>query len=181
MKRICVYCGSSSGTRTSYTQAAQELGQGIAQRNLELVYGGASIGLMGIVASAALKQGARVVGIVPSVLSDREIIHAGLSELIEVDSMHTRKARMAELADAFVALPGGLGTFDEVCEILCWGIIGIHKKPCFLIDTDGFWAPFRTLLDHAVTEGFLSAEARSLARFVATPTEMFSELALVAE
>ncbi len=162
-RSICVFCASSKGTEPVYLEEAGALGRAIAERGWQLVYGGAHVGLMGAVADAALAHGAPVIGVIPSALMDREIAHRGLTELIEVGSMHERKAEMAARADAFLALPGGLGTLDELCEVLTWSLLGIHRKPIVLINTAGYWNAFLKMLDEAVAAGFLRPAHRSLA------------------
>jgi uncharacterized protein (TIGR00730 family) len=168
---ICVFCASSSGNDPAFLAAATALGQAIAARGWQLVYGGAHVGMMGALADAALAGGAAVVGVIPHAIVSREIAHSGLTELIEVNSMHERKAEMARRADAFIALPGGLGTLDELCEILTWALLGIHQKPILLINTAGYWNPFLHLLDAAVENGFLRAHHRGLASVVGTPAQ----------
>ena len=163
MKRLCVFCGSSFGNRPEYRQAAVALGTLLAERGLELVYGGGNVGLMGAVADACLRAGGRVTGVIPQSLLDKEVGHHGLTSLEVVDSMHTRKARMAELADGFIALPGGFGTFEEFCEILTWGQLGFHVKPMGLLNVNGFYDPLLALFDKAVEEGFLRAQNRAMA------------------
>jgi uncharacterized protein (TIGR00730 family) len=162
MRRICVFCGSSLGSRPAFADAAQSLGRELASRGLELVYGGASVGLMGLVADAVLHAGGRAIGVIPEPLASKEIAHAGLSELHVVGSMHERKAKMAELADGFVTLPGGIGTFEETFEILTWAQLGLHRKPCGLLDIAGYYAPVVQLLDHAVAEGFVRPDHLSM-------------------
>ena len=162
LRRICVFCGSSAGGSAAYGAAARALGTLLARRGLGLVYGGASVGLMGAVADAALAGGGEVVGVIPGALAAKEIAHAGLTRLEVVASMHERKARMAELADGFVALPGGMGTLEELSEVLTWAQLGIHDKPCALLDVDGYWRPLVAFLDHAVEERFLRPEHRAL-------------------
>ncbi|TAM58305.1 TIGR00730 family Rossman fold protein [bacterium] len=157
MRRICVFCGSKSGVRPAYADAARSLGSAIAQRGLELIYGGGSLGLMGQLADAALAAGGRVTGVLPRGLFSREVPHRGLSELIEVASMHERKSVMADLSDAFVALPGGFGTCDELFEIVTWAQIGIHTKPIALMDVDGYFAPLAAFAAQAEHEGFIAA------------------------
>lgn len=162
MDSICVFCGSAMGSRPIYEAAARELGQSAAERNLEIVYGGAGVGLMGALADAALAAGGRVQGVIPQDLLDRELAHPGLTELHVVDSMHARKAKMVALSDAFVALPGGLGTLDELFEIATWKQLGHHDKVIGLINVDGFFDPLLDYLAHAEREGFVprtSAEA----------------------
>ncbi len=162
VKYICVFCGSTSGRRPAYARAARAFGAALAERDMGLVYGGGSIGLMGVVADAALAGGAEVLGVIPKALARREIAHHGLTRLEVVPSMHVRKARMAELSDAFVALPGGIGTLEELFEVLTWGYLGIHAKPVGLLDVGGYWRPLIRLLDHAVEEGFLRPAHRKL-------------------
>jgi uncharacterized protein (TIGR00730 family) len=162
MKSVCVFCGSSPGARPGYRDGAERLATAIAKRGLDLVYGGASVGLMGVLADAALAAGGRVVGVLPRALDRKEIAHAGLSELRIVDSMHERKAQMAERSDAFVALPGGIGTLEEWFEVLTWSQLGFHAKPCGLLDVDGYFAPLLALLDRAVSERFVTPEHRSM-------------------
>lgn len=167
MKRICVFCGSSSGTRPVYRSAAQALGRSLAEQGLELVYGGGNVGLMGTVADACLAAGGQVIGVIPQALMGKEVAgrhleHRQLTRLEVVDSMHTRKARMAELADGFIALPGGFGTFEEFCEIITWGQLGFHTKPCGLLNVEGYYDALLGLFDHAVAEGFLRQENRQL-------------------
>jgi uncharacterized protein (TIGR00730 family) len=162
MKRVCVFCGSSLGTRDVYRDAAASLGAALASRQLELVYGGARIGLMGVVADAALAAGGRVTGVMPAAMVDRELAHTGLSDLRIVSTMHERKALMEQLSDGFVTLPGAMGTLDETCEILTWGQLGLHAKPCGLLDVDGYYTSFLALLDRAVVEGFLRPQHRAM-------------------
>ncbi len=152
---VGVFCGSSFGDRELYRQAAEEAGREIARRGWTLVYGGASVGLMGAVADAALLAAGRVVGVIPRALVAYEIAHGRLSELRVVESMHERKALMADLSDAFLALPGGYGTWDELCEILTWGQLGIHTKPCGLLNSDGYYDGLLAQRDRAVQDGFL--------------------------
>lgn len=155
MQRVCVFCGSANGARPSYADAAGELGAALARRSLGLVYGGGSIGLMGIVADAVLRAGGSAIGVIPRGLYSAEIAHAGLTELRVVSGMHERKAVMASLADAFIALPGGLGTFEELLEMLTWLQLGIHRKPVAALDVEGYWRGLRMLLDDAVGAGFV--------------------------
>jgi uncharacterized protein (TIGR00730 family) len=162
LRRICVYCGSNPGRDGVYRVATQRLAGLLAARGVEVVYGGGAVGLMGALADAALAAGGRVTGVIPQALVDREIGHQGLTELQVVGSMHERKMRMAELSDAFVALPGGIGTLEEIIEVLTWTQLGLHAKPCALLDVDGFYAPLRRFLDHAVAEGFLSQAHRDM-------------------
>ena len=160
VKSVCVFCGSRTGTRPEYVEGARLLGTELARRGLTLVYGGSKIGLMGAMADAALAGGGRVVGVLPEVLQTHEISHPGLSELLLVDSMHTRKALMAERADAFIAMPGGVGTFEELFEITTWAQLGLHAKPIGLLNVAGFYEPLLELMRRAVAEGFIP-EARA--------------------
>lgn len=155
-RRVCVYCGSRSGNRPAYTEAARSLARELAARDCDLVYGGASVGLMGVVADAMLAAGREVIGVLPSALFQREVAHRGLTRLVEVDSMHARKATMAELSDAFIALPGGFGTLEELFEALTWTQLGLHAKPCGLLDAEGYFGHLARFLAHSVTEGFVS-------------------------
>ena len=162
MRSICVFCGSRPGVRPAYRAAAELLGKTLAERGLELVYGGGNVGLMGVVADACLAAGGKVVGVIPRALMEWEVGHEGLSRLEVVDSMHTRKARMAELADGFIALPGGLGTFEELFEILTWAQLGFHNKPTALLNVEAYYQPLIQLMDRGVGEGFMKAENRGL-------------------
>ena len=167
IRRICVYCGSNTGTRPAYTAAAARLGLALGERGLGLVYGGGNVGLMGVLADAALAAGADVIGVIPEALEAKELAHPRLTELRVVASMHERKALMAELADGFIALPGGLGTLDELFETWTWAQLGFHGKPCGLLDVEGYFQPLIAFLDHAVAEGFVRSEHRRMA-FVET-------------
>ena len=160
--RVCVFCGSRSGERSIYADTAAALGTLLARRDFGLVYGGGNIGLMGIVADAALAAGGEVIGVIPQHLQQCEVAHAGLTRLHVVDSMHTRKALMADIADVFVAAPGGFGTLDELCEILTWAQLGLHGKPCGLLNVAGYFDPLLAMFDQATREGFLSAQHRQL-------------------
>lgn len=164
IRNVCVFCASSNGADPVFLEAAKALGTSIAERGWRLVYGGADVGLMSALANAALAAGGKVTGVIPHALVSREIAHPGLTELIETASMHERKAEMAKRADAFLVLPGGLGTLDEMCEILTWGLLGIHDKPVVLINTAGYWNRFFDLLDGAVDAGFLRPPHRVLCR-----------------
>jgi uncharacterized protein (TIGR00730 family) len=174
--RVCVFCGSSRGSSPGYADVATGLGTALASRGIGVVYGGGDVGLMGIVADAALAAGGEVIGVMPEGLVAREIAHGGLTELRVTRSMHERKAQMADLADGFIALPGGLGTFDELCEILTWAQLGLHTKPVVLLDVEGFWAPFVDLLDGAVAAGFLRPIHRDLAQRAGTVDEALARL-----
>ena len=162
MKRVCVFCGSATGNQPVYREAAEAMGSLLAKRGIGLVYGGGHVGLMGVIADAVLAGGGEAIGVIPQALADREIAHAGLTKLHVVDSMHTRKAMMAERADAFIALPGGLGTMEELFEVLTWRLLGIHRKPAGLLDVAGYYAPLTTFLEHSITEGFLRTEQLAL-------------------
>jgi len=171
IKRVAVYCGSANGSDPLFLAEAKRLGIAIAEAGLGLVYGGASVGLMGAVADAALSGGAEVIGVLPEILSGSEIAHRGLTRLEMVPSMHERKARMVKLADAFLMLPGGYGTLDEMMEIVTWKQLRLHAKPCILINTSGYWDGLLAFLDRAVDAGFLKAENRRLLEVVATAGE----------
>jgi len=160
--RICVFCGSSTGNGTRYADAATALGELLAVRGIGLVYGGAKVGTMGILADAALRAGGEVIGVIPEQLMSVEVGHEGLSELHVVADMHERKAKMAQLCDAFVALPGGAGTLEELFEVWTWAQLGIHTKPIGLLDVDGYYAPLRRFVEHMVGEGFLREQHRDL-------------------
>ena len=161
MKSICVYCGSNAGNNPAYAAQAKALGARLAAEGIALVYGGGNVGLMGIVADAVLANGGDVIGVIPQQLVDWEVAHRGVTRLEVVDSMHTRKARMFELSDGFVALPGGFGTLDEMFEMLTWRQLGLGKKPCAFLDVNGFWQPLMAMLDSMVRERFLHAEQRN--------------------
>jgi len=162
MKRICVYCGSNPGLLPDYCAAARSLGYELARRGLGLVYGGASIGVMGAVADAILERGGQAIGVIPHSLATREVSHDGLDELIIVNSMHQRKAKMAELSDGFIALPGGWGTFEEIFEILTWAQLGMHEKPCGLLNAASYYDHLFAFLDHAVEQKFVKEEFRPM-------------------
>ena len=162
MQSICVFCGSNSGARSSYADAARELGRTIAARGLRLIYGGAAVGLMGELANAALAAGGVAIGVIPAALLEREIAHSGLTELHAVRSMHERKARMADLSDGFIALPGGAGTLEELFEIWTWGQLGHHKKPVGLLNVEGFFDPLLSFIDQQCRERFMRPEHRDM-------------------
>ena len=162
MKRICVYCGSRPGSQPDYTKAAETLARALVKRNIEVVYGGASVGTMGVLANTVLAEGGHVIGIIPQSIVDREVVHRGLTDLRVVASMHERKALMAELSDGFIALPGGIGTLDEVVEILSWGQLGLHQKPCGLLNVRDYYRGLIDFLDHAVAERFVTKEHRDM-------------------
>ncbi|HUO16938.1 MAG TPA: TIGR00730 family Rossman fold protein [Verrucomicrobiae bacterium] len=161
-KRICVFCGSSAGKRPEYRDCAEQLGDELARRNIALVYGGGKVGLMGAIADATLAAGGEVIGVIPEHLMALEIGHRGLTKLHVVRSMHERKALMADLSDAFIALPGGFGTLEEFCEIVTWAQLGLHAKPCGLLNVLDYYSPLLAMLDHAVEERFLKPENRAL-------------------
>jgi len=162
MKSIGVFCGSNSGTGTAYAEAARALARAIAARGIRLVYGGGSIGLMGELGEAALAAGGHVIGVTPRRLIEKEVVHRGLTELRVVETMLERKALMAELSDAFIALPGGLGTLDELFEMLTWSQLGIHRKPCALLDVDDYYGKLAGFLDHAVAQRFITPQHRAM-------------------
>ncbi|SHF76290.1 hypothetical protein SAMN02745148_03475 [Modicisalibacter ilicicola DSM 19980] len=176
MPRICVYLGSREGHDPRFREAAVELGRRIAERGYGLVYGGAHVGLMGAVANAALEAGGEVIGVMPYHLVDREMAHAGLSRLIHVDSMHERKAVMAKHADAFIALPGGIGTLEELFEVWTWQYLGLHDKPVGVLDVAGFYRPLLSFLDDATNAGFLNTATRAKLRHADTPDSLLDIL-----
>jgi hypothetical protein len=162
LRRLCVFCGAQPGARPAYREAAAAFGWLLAESGIGVVYGGASIGLMAAVADAALEAGGEVIGVIPQALVDREVAHHGLSDLRIVHSMHERKALMAELSDGFVALPGGVGTLEELFEVWTWSHLGLHRKPCALLDVQGFYSGLHTFVDHMETEGFLRPGVRDM-------------------
>jgi len=162
MQAICVFCGASAGDRPTYAGAARALAAQLVERDLTLIYGGGSIGVMGILADAMLAGGGRVIGVLPEHLSRREVAHTGVTEMHIVGSMHERKALMAELSDGFIALPGGLGTMDELFEMLTWTQLGLQRKPCALFDVDSYYASLAAFLDHAVTQRFIAPQHRAM-------------------
>jgi uncharacterized protein (TIGR00730 family) len=176
MRRLCVFCGSSRGKRSIHADGARRLGEAMATRGLGLVYGGGHIGLMGVLADAVLGAGCEAIGVIPRSMVDKELAHAGLSELHVVDTMHQRKALMAELADGFAALPGGFGTADELFEILTWAQLGLHAKPIGLLNTAGYFDPLLAWLDRAVLDGFLQPAHRQLLLESAEPNELLEQL-----
>ncbi|OWY40218.1 Rossman fold protein, TIGR00730 family [Xenophilus sp. AP218F] len=155
MKSICLFCGSNKGAKPEYVAAAERFGRTLAEQGIALVYGGGNVGLMGVAADAALAAGGRVIGVIPEFLQAKEVGHKGLSELHVTQTMHQRKALMAELSDGFIALPGGFGTFDELFEILTWAQLSVHSKPVGLLDSAGFYQPLYAMIKHAVAEGFV--------------------------
>ena len=177
MTRICVFCGSSVGNRPAYREAAGALAQALVRRGLGLVYGGARVGLMGVLADTMLQHRGDVIGVIPQALLDREIAHAGLADLRVVGSMHERKALMVELADGFIALPGGYGTLEEFSEVVTWAQLGLHRKPCGLLDVDGYFDPLLALFDGAEAAGFLRPENRALVLVANDPETLLDLLA----
>jgi uncharacterized protein (TIGR00730 family) len=177
MRRVCVYAGSNHGSDPAYAESARALGTELAARGIGLVYGGGKVGLMGAIADAALAAGGEAIGVMPQALIDREIGHTGLTELKVVDSMHERKALMAELSDAFVALPGGIGTLEELIEIYTWSQLGIHDKACGVLNVRGYYDGLATFLDHAVSEGFLRAQHRAVLSIAEDPADLLDALA----
>ena len=172
MNSICVFCGSSSGEDPAYAEAARFLGDILARRGITLVYGGGNVGLMGVMADAALEAGGEVIGVIPEALVEREIAHEKLTKLHVVGSMHERKALMSELSDGFVALPGGNGTLEEFFEVLTWAQLGEHRKPCGLLNVARYYDPLLTVLDHMVDRGFLAEKHRSIVQVESTPKDM---------
>ena len=177
LKRICVFCGSSPGVRPEYAAAARSLGCILAQRKIGLVFGGGKVGLMGLLAQAALENGGEVIGVIPKELHEKKVAFTGLSDLRVVATMHERKMLMAELADGFMALPGGLGTLEETFEILTWGQLGLHGKPCGLLDVAGYFTPLLAFLDRVVAEGFLDAAHRAAIMTAEHPQELLGKFA----
>jgi len=175
MKRVCVYCGSSAGAREEYTAAAQQLGAAIARRGLVLVFGGGKVGLMGEVADAALAEGGEVIGVLPRIFAGK-VSHEGLSKLHIVDSLHERKALMIDLSDAFIALPGGMGTMEELFEVLAWLQIGLHSKPCGLLNTCDYYTALLQFLDHSVAEGFVKQAHRAMLLVDDEPDRLLDQL-----
>lgn len=176
LQSICVFCGASPGANPAYPEAAVQLGRYLAEQGIRLVYGGGAVGLMGVVADAALAAGGEVIGIIPQSLKSAEVGHSGLTRLEVVDGMHARKARMAELSDAFIALPGGLGTLEELFEVWTWGQLGYHAKPLGLLDVNGFYSRLGEFLDHLVNEQFVRAPHRAMLQQAQTPAELVNLL-----
>lgn len=176
MKSICVFCGSSLGNNPVYSEAAQELGRLLALQGIGLVYGGAKIGLMGAVADAVLENGGKVIGVIPHFLSGKEVAHNDLTELILVDSMHQRKQKMADLSEGFIALPGGMGTMEELCEILTWAQLGLHQKPIGILNATNFYSHLSSLFDHMLQEGFLRQKHRDLLLQSDNPNELLQKM-----
>jgi uncharacterized protein (TIGR00730 family) len=174
--RFCVFCGSSVGARPAYTAAAKKLGELMARKGIGLVFGGGCIGLMGTIADAVLASGGETVGVIPDGLMRREIGHRGVTQLHVVDTMHQRKALMADLSNAFIALPGGYGTLEEFAEVVTWSQLGIQQKPCALLNIEGYWNGLLAFLDHAVSEDFVRRENRSLVLVGSTPEEVLEKI-----
>lgn len=175
MKRLCVYCGSNNGSRPSYAIAARDLADVLVRHEIELVYGGADKGIMGVIADAVLERGGKVHGVIPKMLCDKEMAHQGLTELHVVSSMHARKSMMAALSDGFIAMPGGFGTLEEIIEIITWGQLRFHDKPCGLLNIDGYFDHLLSYLDHASAEGFLRAENRQMLLCERTATRLIQQ------
>lgn len=173
IRSVCLYCGAKAGSNPAWAAAAEALGRGLAERGMDLVYGGGRVGLMGIAADAALRAGGRVIGIIPHFLRRAEVGHGAVSELIVVDTMHERKQRMSEVADAFVVLPGGLGTLDETFEIVTWKQLGLHDKPIIVADIDGFWRPLRHLMAHIVESELMHGDLDHFVSFAADMPAVF--------
>lgn len=176
MKKVCVYCGSSPGAQPEYARAARELGRVLAGEGLGVIYGGSNVGLMGQLADGALEGGGEVIGVIPRMFVNKGIDHWGLTEVRVVDSLHERKAIMAELGDAFIALPGGMGTLEEFFEVLTWAQLGLHHKPCGLLNTCGYYDKLTDFLNHTVAERFIRGEHRSMILVADTPTALLQEL-----
>lgn len=179
MRRVCVFCGSSVGNKPAYQDAARAMGRLLAERGIGLVYGGGAVGLMGVIADAALAAGGSVIGVIPQALFDREIGHGGVTDLRIVDSMHTRKAMMADLSDAFIAMPGGVGTFEEFFEAITWTQLGLHRKPCGLLNVDSFYTPLALFIDQAVSEGFIKPIHRTAIIVDSDPARLLDSLATI--
>jgi len=175
-KSVCVFAGANTGKNGRYAAVSRQLGERLVERGWSLVYGGGSVGLMGEVADAVLSLGGQVVGVIPDFLATKELLHPGLTETIVTQDMHTRKASMAERADAFIALPGGLGTFEEFFEVLTWAQLGVHRKPIGLLNIDGFYDPLLQLIDHAIESGFVRPEHRDLLEADAEPDRLIDKL-----
>lgn len=175
--RICIFCGSSSGVRPEYAAAARDTGALLGRRGIGMVFGGGRVGLMGLAADAALAAGGEVVGVIPRTLVEREVAHQRLTAQHVVETMHERKALMAKLTDAFVALPGGAGTYEELFEIWTWAQLGIHRKPLGVLDVSGYFAPLLAMADHAVKEGFMRPEYRAMLQVARDPAELLDKLA----
>ena len=176
-KRLCVFCGSSHGANPAYAEAATNLGGELARRGIALVYGGGNVGLMGVIADGVLAGGGQVIGVIPEALMAKELGHNGVQDLRVVKTMHERKAMMAELADGFIAMPGGIGTFEEFFEIVTWAQLGFHSKPCALLNVNGFYDPLLHLLDHAIAENFVKPTQRELVLVEADFSKLLDRMA----
>ena len=176
LHRVCIFCGSSTGVRREYREAAEAIAIQLARRRVDVVFGGGCVGLMGVVADTALAHGGHVIGVIPSAMVAREIAHRGLPDLRIVSSMHERKALMASLSDAFIALPGGFGTFEEFCEVVTWTQLGLHRKPCGLLNVAGYYDPLVALFDRAVSDGFIRAENRGIVVTESDPEALIHRL-----
>ena len=174
---MCVFCGSSAGTRPAYADAARELGELLARRGICLVYGGGDVGLMGVLADSALAAGGEVIGVIPRALADREVAHGGLTKLHVVRTMHERKQMMHDLSDGFIALPGGLGTLEEFFEVVTWGQLGMHAKPCGILDVEGYYEPMLALLDRAVDDQLLKPENRAMLMYDTSAERLLDRMA----
>jgi uncharacterized protein (TIGR00730 family) len=177
LQSLCVFCGSSPGVRPAYTDAARELGGLLAQKGVTLVYGGGNVGLMGVVADAALAAGGKVVGVIPEALAAKEVAHLGLTKLHIVKNMHERKALMADMSDGFVAMPGGFGTFEELFEVVTWSQLGFHKKPCGVLNAGGFFDPLLAMVAHAADEGFIRPAHTGILVAASAPETLLERLA----
>lgn len=177
MKSICIYCGSSVGRRETYANAARELARTLLERRIRVIYGGSSYGIMGVIAETVLAGDGEIVGVIPEPLRVRELAHPGLTELHVTRSMHERKTKMAELADAFVALPGGIGTLEEIFEIWTWAQLGAHAKPCGMLNVEGYFDPLVAFLDHAVDQSFLAPSHRSMLIVESDPNALLERFA----
>ena len=176
LKSLCVFCGSKAGNDQQYQQSAIELGRLMAQRNIALVYGGGSVGLMGIIADAVLESGGKVIGVIPRQLATRELLHPGVEEMHVVDDMHTRKAKMSECSDAFIAMPGGFGTLEELFEVVSWVQLGIYSKPVGLLNTSGFYDPLLNMVDHCIETEFIKPKYRDLIIADDSPSTLIEHL-----
>ena len=176
LQRVCVFCGSSAGTRPVYVDEARELARVLTERGTELIYGGSHLGLMGVLADTCLARGGRVTGVIPRALVEKEIAHRGLTKLHVVESMHERKALMADLAEAFIALPGAFGTWEEFCEVLTWSQLGLHRKACALLNVNSYYDPLLAMADRAQEEGFLRDVHRKLVLTDTDPARLLDRL-----
>ncbi|MBB3258742.1 hypothetical protein F4827_003611 [Paraburkholderia bannensis] len=176
MKAVCVYCGSSSGAKPVYNEAAQAFGRALVQADLGLVYGGGKVGLMGVIADTVMAEGGRAIGVIPELLLDKEVGHNGLTELHVVPDMHHRKKMMADLSDGFVALPGGAGTLEELFEVFTWAQLGYHHKPVGILNIDGFYDPLITLFEHTVSEGFMRQAYLDMLQIDSDPAALIGKL-----